>query len=141
MVLTFPPIATNVDALGQKIPDFKDIGNSHILDSVKRDNKDFEGKDIPYEKIFDYTSPKPGEINDLYNQGLFYKNDIFSIPLNVILVNIANTIILIIMDIFNPNSYDNLYTFFNIFIKENRLLYLGIFNIVILFIVSFFELY
>ena len=64
---------------------------------------------------------------------------IFNLPLMVILKNIANTLLLILIDLTNVNSYSNMKNFLKIFMVENRMLYFGIFVVMVsLYLLMFF---
>ena len=65
---------------------------------------------------------------------------IFQMPLSVILKNIANTLLLIIIDLTNVNNYSNIKNFLKIFMIENRLMYLGIFVVLFsIYVMLFFN--
>jgi len=67
------------------------------------------------------------------------ENDFFDLPLKVILQNIASSILLTLNDITRGETYDSINSFLQVFLKENRILYLGIFiAIFAIFIFLFF---
>ena len=64
---------------------------------------------------------------------------VFNLPLMTILKNIANTLLLILIDLTNVNSYSNMKNFLKVFMVENRMLYFGIFIVVVsLYLLMFF---
>ena len=65
---------------------------------------------------------------------------IFQLPLSVILKNIANTLLLILIDLTNVDNYSNTKNFLKIFMIENRMLYLGLFVILFsIYVMLFFN--
>lgn len=110
MVLTLPPADIKYNSDGVAVPDLRYTQN--------------EIQDITLESV-------PKSIN-------FQLLNIIDLPFVIILKNIANTMIVIIIDLFNLNNYQTFDTFTSIFMKENRLLYLGIITIVTSLFVSFF---
>lgn len=65
---------------------------------------------------------------------------IFDLPLIIILKNIANTIMAIISELSMRKTYKNRNIFFMTFLKNNRLIYIGIITIFIsLFFAFFFD--
>lgn len=65
---------------------------------------------------------------------------IFNLPMEIFFQNMANTIILILNDLVKIENYSNYKIFMNIFLKEDRLFYIGIFFIIItIFIKMFFD--
>ena len=63
----------------------------------------------------------------------------FDLPLGVILQNIASAILLTLQDITSMKSFTDINLIKNIFLKENRILYLGIFiSVLAVFIFLFF---
>ena len=90
-----------------------------------------------YNNIYDL---QPKKTNDTDLQFTEREDNIFNLSLGQILINIANTIVLILLDLTNINNYDSVQGFLKIFFIQNRLLYFGIFIIFItLFIVIFTE--
>ena len=59
------------------------------------------------------------------------KKDIFDLDLMTIIKNISDAILLILIDLTDLNNYSRLSLFLNIFLKENRMIYLGIFVVII----------
>ena len=63
----------------------------------------------------------------------------FDLPLGVILQNIASAILLTLQDITSMKSFTDINLIKNIFLKENRILYIGIFiSVLAVFIFLFF---
>ena len=63
----------------------------------------------------------------------------FDLPLKVVLQNIASSILLTLNDITRGETYDSINNLSQVFLKENRILYLGIFiAIFAIFIFLFF---
>lgn len=70
---------------------------------------------------------------------VFKFKDVFNLPLNIIIQNIANVILLVIEDLFEPKNYTSPKIFLRIFLVENRLVYLGLFVIFLsMFLALFF---
>ncbi len=68
-----------------------------------------------------------------------YKTDqIFKIPVGLFLQNMANTLLLTIHDLTKIKNYSNPKLFLSIFMKEQRMLYLGIFLVILAIFVSIF---
>ena len=97
------------DNLNEKIPDMDLIQNNEIKE----------------EKVED-----PLEV--------FRFKSVFDLPLSIILQNIANSFLLILDDLFEPDNYKSPNTFLKIFVIDNRLMYLGLF---IIFFASFLALF
>jgi len=99
-----------MDNIDRKIPDRDAIQNNEIKEEVEED---------------------PLEV--------FKFKDVFNLPLIIIIQNVANAILLVLEDLFEPDNYKSPKMFLKIFLIENRLVYLGIFVIVIaLFLALFF---
>ena len=69
---------------------------------------------------------------------IFKFKSVFDLPLTIILQNVANTILLILEDLFEPENYKNPKTFLKIFFIENRMVYLGLFVIFLSFFIALF---
>lgn len=99
-----------MDNINKKIPDRDAIQNNDIKEEIDED---------------------PLEV--------FKFKDIFNLPLTIIIQNIANAILLVLEDLFEPESYTSPKRFLQIFLIENRLIYLGIFvTCMALFLALFF---
>jgi hypothetical protein len=126
MVFTLPPIRLEEDpkALTRKIP--------------KIDTSLAQGNDAPgASRLKDPVFSTREERTD--DEQIISLN-IFDLPLYVIIQNIANTLLLILSDLTDYDNYSNLQNFLQIFLVENRLLYLGLFIIIIaLFTAIFFK--
>jgi hypothetical protein len=70
---------------------------------------------------------------------VFRFKTVFNLPLTIIIQNIANAILLVLDDLFEPENYKSPKTFLKIFLIENRLIYLGLFVILLaMFLALFF---
>lgn len=67
------------------------------------------------------------------------EKDIFDLQLVVILKNIADAVLLVIIDLADLSNYESIYKFVRIFIKENRLIYFGLFVIILSLVISLFN--
>jgi len=103
-----PPVSTIYDSEGKEIPDVRYAQNS--VNSME-----METKPVNFQLL-----------------------NIIDLPFVIILKNMANTVILIILDLFDLRSYKNINTFMAIFTKDNRLLYVGIILILSSMFISFF---
>jgi hypothetical protein len=94
---------------------------------------------ISYEPIYGTLYNTDPKIVDVSGEKKREENvSIFDLPLSVIFKNIANTLLLIIMDLTNFENYSNIQNFLKIFMVENRLMYFGIFVILIAIYVMLF---
>jgi len=110
MVFTLPPV--QMDNINKKNPDLSLVQNNEV--EKKKDEED------------------PLEV--------FKFKDIFHLPLTIILQNVANSVLLIIDDLFEPDNYKSPKEFLKIFLIENRLVYLGLFVIFLsIFMALFFR--
>ena len=120
MVFSFPPV--NTDSLRKypklekgtlnkepiKYPDLKPVQDNLISRSDKAEHK----------KVKDFH--------------------IFKLPMNMFFQNMANTLLLVMHDIVKVGNYSNPKKFMSIFLKEDRLFYLGIFLIILTVFISIF---
>ena len=97
------------DNINEKIPERDLIQNNEIKE---------EKKDDPLE--------------------IFAFKTVFDLPLTIIMQNVANAILLVLEDLFEPDNYKNPKTFLKIFFIENRMVYLGIFVIFLAFFLALF---
>lgn len=121
MVLTLPPF------------------NSTVNNEENKTKKIFQNN-IQYNPIYNEIynlEPKIVKKTDIVDEKL--EKDIFSLDLITIIKNIADSILLLIIDLTNIENYSNIYIFLNIFLKENRMIYIGLFIIIISLIISFFD--
>lgn len=73
---------------------------------------------------------------------VFKFKDVFDLPLTIILQNVANAILLILEDLFEPENYESPKKFLSIFLVDNRLVYLGLFVMALaMFLALFFPNY
>ena len=82
------------------------------------------------EKIPDRDAIQNNEIREEKEEDpleVFKFKDIFNLPLQIIIQNVANAILLVLEDLFEPDNYKSPKGFLKIFLIENRLVYLGIF--------------
>lgn len=112
MVYIIPPFDEKIDADGKKIPNYDIIQNKYFK---KYNERDDDRNTVRFELL-----------------------NIFDLPLFVILTNIANTIMIIINDLTLVKTYSSVNSFVRVFIKDNRLLYLGILLIIFTLFLSFF---
>lgn len=98
-----------MDNINDKIPDLDPIQNNEIIEEEEVD---------------------PLEV--------FKFKDIFNLPMTIIIQNVANAILLVLEDLFEPENYKSPKEFLKIFLIENRLIYLGIFVIVMSFFLALF---
>jgi len=120
------------------LPSFNDIIAEE--DKDKRKRRIFQNN-ISYEpiynKIYD-TIPK--EVLQTDQQQEIDKRNFFDLPLSTIMKNIANSLILIVNDLFKKENYSNINNFLKIFLIENRLLYFGLFIVIVsLYMMVFFN--
>jgi hypothetical protein len=67
------------------------------------------------------------------------EKSLFDLPVKVLLQNIASSILLTLNDITRGETYDSIDSISQVFLKENRILYLGMFLAVLaIFIFLFF---
>lgn len=67
------------------------------------------------------------------------EKSLFDQPVKVLLENIASSILLILNDLIRGETYDSIDSILQVFLKENRILYLGMFLAVLaIFIFLFF---
>jgi len=67
------------------------------------------------------------------------EKSLFDQPVKVLLQNIASSILLTLNDLTRGETYDSIDSILQVFLKENRILYLGMFLAVLaIFIFSFF---
>lgn len=121
MVLTLPP--------------FNDIVNSDENKSKKIFQNNIQYNPI-YNEIYN-LEPKIVKKTDKIEKEM--KMNIFNLKLITILKNIADAVLLILIDLSNFNNYSNIYKFIYIFFKENRLIYFGLFVIILTLIISIFD--
>lgn len=69
---------------------------------------------------------------------VFKFKDIFNLPISIIIQNVANALLLVLEDLFEPENYTTPKNFLKIFLIENRLIYLGIFVIFLAFFLALF---
>lgn len=120
------------------LPSFNDLIAEE--DKDKRKRRIFQNN-IQYEPIYNNIyNLDPKEVLQTDQQQQLEERNFFDLPLSTIMKNIANSLILIISDLFNKNNYENIYTFLRIFLIENRLLYFGLFVIIVsLYMMMFFN--
>jgi len=121
MVLTLPP--------------FNDTVNS----GEKKTKKIFQNN-IQYNPIYNEIynlEPKIVKKTDKIEKDM--EKSIFNLDLVTILKNIADSVLLIIIDLSNIDNYSNIFLFMNIFLKENRMIYFGIFITILSLIISLFN--
>lgn len=121
MVLTLPPF------------------NKTVNNDEKKTKKIFQNN-IQYNPIYNdiyNLEPKIEKRTDKTEKKL--EKDIFDLSLIVILKNIADSVLLVIIDLSDLDNYTSIYKFINIFIKQNRLIYFGLFIIILSLVISLFN--
>ena len=101
--------------------------NSTVNSDEKKTKKIYQNN-IQYNPIYNNIydlEPKIVKKTDVVEENL--KQDIFQLDIMTIIRNISDAILLILIDMTNLENYSKLNLFLNIFIKENRLIYVGIF--------------
>jgi len=118
------------------IPAFNDLVN----DKMDRKKKIFQNN-IQYNPLYNNIyNIDPKEVDVSGEKRREENISIFQLPLSVILKNIANTLLLILIDLTNIDNYSNMKNFLKIFMIENRLMYLGIFVVLVaIYIMLFFH--
>ena len=118
------------------LPAFNDIVN----DKMDRKKKIFQNN-IQYNPLYNNIyNLDPKEVDVSGEKSREQDVSIFQMPLSVILKNIANALLLIIIDLTNVNNYSNIKNFLKIFMIENRLMYLGIFVVLFsIYVMLFFN--
>lgn len=121
MVLTLPPF------------------NSTVNQDEDKAKKIFQNN-IQYNPIYNEIynlEPKIVKKTDKIEKEM--EKNIFDLKLTVILKNIADAVLLVIIDLTNLDNYKSIISFANIFIKENRLIYFGLFVIILSLVISLFN--
>jgi hypothetical protein len=117
------------------LPPFNSIVNSGNKKTKKIYQNNIAYNPI-YNEIYD-LEPKIVKKNEIMNEMVI--KDIFDLNLITIFQNISNVLLLIIIDLTNITNYSNLRIFLKIFLKDNRLIYLGLFIIFISIIMILFK--
>ena len=114
---------------------------SQVTEDENMKKRTIFNSNISYEPLYNNIYDlQPKITNDTDLQFTDREDDIFNTSIGTIMRNIANTIILILLDLTNVETYSSLQSFLRIFFIENRLLYFGMFIIFItVFIVLFTE--
>lgn len=114
--------------------------NDEINKKADRKKKIFQNN-IQYNPIYNNIYDlDPKEVDISGESQREQEVNIFNMSLITILKNIANTLLLILIDLTNIENYSNLNNFLKIFIIENRLMYFGLFVILVsLYIILFFQ--
>ena len=113
--------------------------NSTVNSDEKKTKKIYQNN-IQYNPIYNNIydlEPKIVKKTDVVEENL--KQDIFQLDIMTIIRNISDAILLILIDMTNLENYSKLNLFLNIFIKENRLIYVGIFITILSLICFFFK--
>lgn len=121
MVFTLPAFGYKIDSRGEKVMDYSVIeGKKH---------------DIYYANANNFMREEREEDREAVR---FELMNIFDLPLIIIFRNLANTIMAIISELSMRTSYVSIYSFMKVFMKENRLMYIGILTIFFSLFISFF---
>ena len=105
--------------------------NSTVNSDEKKTKKIYQNN-IAYNPIYNNIydlEPKIVKKTDVVEENL--KQNIFQLDLMTIIRNISDAILLILIDLTNLKNYSKINLFLNIFFKENRLIYVGIFIVII----------
>jgi len=120
------------------LPSWNDVMGEE--DKDKRKRRIFENN-ISYEPIYNkiYDTDPKYVLQTGQSQEIDERN-FFDLPLSTIMKNMANSLILIINDLFNKDNYSNINNFLKIFLIDNRLLYFGLFIVIVsLYMMVFFN--
>ncbi len=119
MVWSLPPI--NTDSL-RKYPKLE----KHIYN-----RKDIKYPDLKpvQDNLIHRDTEETQKVKDFH---------IFKLPMDVFFQNMANTLLLTLHDIVRVSNYSNPKRFMSIFLKEDRLFYLGVFLILLTIFISLF---
>ena len=117
------------------LPPFNDTVNSGESKTKKIFQNNIQYNPI-YNEIYN-LEPKIVKKTDAIEKDL--EKNIFDLNLLTILKNIADSILLIIIDLSNFKNYQNIFLFMNIFLKENRMIYFGLFLVILSFTMSLFN--
>ena len=116
------------------LPPYQDLVNDKLDGKKKIFQNNIQYNSL-YNNIYDI---EPRIVEDT-SEKKYENTSIFNLPLTIILKNIANTLLLILIDLTNVNSYSNMKNFLKIFMIENRMLYFGIFIVLVsLYLLMFF---
>jgi hypothetical protein len=117
------------------LPPFNDLVN----EKTDKRKKIFENN-IQYNPIYNNIYNLEPRIVEDTSEKKEENISIFNLPLSVIFKNIANTLLLILIDLTNVDSYSNMKNFLKVFMIDNRMLYLGIFIIILsIYLLLFFS--
>ncbi len=93
-------------------------------------------------KPIKYPDLKPVQDSLIHREKEEYKKvkdfRIFNLPMSVFFQNMANVLLLVLHDIVNVENYSNPKKFMGIFLKDDRLFYLGVFLILLTIFISIF---
>lgn len=116
------------------LPPFNDLVN----EKADRKKKIFQSN-ISYNPLYNQVydiEPKIVDVSGEKQREM--KVSIFEMPLSVILKNIANTLLLILVDLTNVDNYSSTKNFLKIFMIENRMIYFGMFIAIVAIYIMFF---
>jgi hypothetical protein len=103
-----------------------------VSDNPEEKKRTIFKSNISYEPLYnDIYTLNPKVTNDTDLQFTDKEDNIFNLNLSTILRNMANAILLVLVDLLDIENYNSLWSFLKIFAKENRLMYLGIFIMVL----------
>jgi len=114
--------------------------NDLVNEKTDRTKRIFQNN-IQYNPLYNQIyNIEPRIVEDTGESKREVEVSIFQLPLSVILKNIANTLLLILIDLTNIDNYSNTKNFLKIFMIENRLMYLGLFVILFsIYVILFFN--
>ena len=76
--------------------------------------------------------------NEIVETNEQLKGSILDTPIRIILQNVANSLLLVISELTQAETYVSLNSVINVFLKENRVLYIGLFIIFLSVFLSIF---
>ena len=110
------------------------------LSDHKNRKKKYMHSNVQYEPVYNTLYDREFKQVDVLREEIEKDVSIFNMTIFTILQNIANTILLILLDLVDINNYSSVEKFLTIFTKNTRLIYFGIFlTVVSIYIVLFFK--
>jgi hypothetical protein len=118
-----------------QLPPFNDMVNNEM-----NRKKKYIHSTVQYEPVYNTIYDTKMKEYDTLRTNIKEDVSIFDMTLFTIFQNIANSLLIIIIDLLNIDNYTDTKTFLSIFIKQNRLIYFGIFlTLVSIYIILFFS--
>ena len=129
MVLQLPPYNEMVNTQSDK------TGTEKIYDN---NIQKYYQSNIAYNPIYNNIYDLKPRIVEDTDKPKIESVSIFNMTLGTIMKNIANAILLVIIDMTKWENYSSVNNFLRIFLIENRLMYLGIFVVILAIYTLFF---